>query len=462
MNRILKVTLALLLTASPRALLAQVDFTRYVAIGDSLTAGFNSGGLVQDVQRNDYPALLFRAATGTSTGFEQPLVSRPGLPALLELRSLSPLIIAPRPGQGSPQNLQLQRPYNNLAVPGARIHDLLNTVHSDTNPLFDLVLRGLGTEVQQMVALHPSFVTVWIGNNDVLAAATSGRVIEGVTLTPVAQFDADFRAIMAAVASTGAKIAVGNIPDVASIPFVTTLPPIVVNPQTQQPVLINGQPVPLIGPSGPLRLGDRVLITASSELAKGNGLPPGIPGASGVPLSDAVTLTIEEQQTIGARVAAYNGIISSVANDRGAALFDANALLRRVATEGVDVGGVDYSASFLTGGVFSYDGVHPTAFGYAFVANEWIRAINDKHGSEIPPINLAPYVFGPEGAAGTQAENPPFAGDAFVWTAEADAGFRAGLGVPSEKELSRLAGKNKPGGKGKHKKGTPGGKPGHH
>ena len=78
----------------PAAAAAQVDtgtanFTRYVALGDSLTAGFMSGGLVRDVQLNSYPALIFRQATGTATGFEQPLVSAAGHPAACStLRSL--------------------------------------------------------------------------------------------------------------------------------------------------------------------------------------------------------------------------------------------------------------------------------------------------------------------------------------------------------------------------------------
>src|SRR5262245_61575395 len=115
MNRrtLSRLLLSALAALTPGLASAQADFTRYVAIGDSLTAGFNSGGLVQDVQRNSYPALIFRAATASSTGFEQPLVTRPGLPALLELRDISPLIIAPRSGQGLPANLNLPRPYNN-------------------------------------------------------------------------------------------------------------------------------------------------------------------------------------------------------------------------------------------------------------------------------------------------------------------------------------------------------------
>jgi lysophospholipase L1-like esterase len=429
----------LLLTALailiPRAASAQVDFTRYVAIGDSLTAGYNSGGLVQDVQRNSYPALIFRAATGSSTGFEQPLVTRPGLPPLLELRDLSPLIIAPRAGQGQPANLNLQRPYNNLAVPGARIHDVIATVHSDTNPLFDLVLRGLGTELQQAVALRPTFVTVWIGNNDALNAVLSGRVIEGVTLTPAAQFEADLRTILDTLASTGAKIVVGEVIPGGFTAFANAIPPIVINPATSRPVLINGLPVPLIGPAGPLDGGDKVLLTAAAKLAQGIGIPAAL-GGTGLPLADSDIFDGAEQRIVSERVAQYNAIIHREADARGAGTVTFLQTLSEL-SRGIEIGGISYSLAFLTGGVFSYDGVHPTAFGYAFLANRWIRAINDKFGSEVRPVNLGPFVFGPEGSAGTQAEFAPLGGDSFIWTAAADAALRAGLGIPSNTELSR-------------------------
>jgi hypothetical protein len=125
--------LALLVTALPAS--AQVNtgsanFTTYVAVGDSLTAGFMSGGLMDRAQVNSYPALIYRQATGRTTGFEQPLVSSPGIPALLELRSLVPLSIGQPSGTGQPLNLTLQRPYNNMAVPGADVHDVLATTSS--------------------------------------------------------------------------------------------------------------------------------------------------------------------------------------------------------------------------------------------------------------------------------------------------------------------------------------------
>ena len=39
------------------------------------------------------------------------------------------------------------------------------------------------------------------------------------------------------------------------------------------------------------------------------------------------------------------------------------------------MGGVAITAEFLTGGLFGYDGIHPTDLGYAILANEWIAAL---------------------------------------------------------------------------------------
>src|SRR4029078_57792 len=68
------------LVAAPAA--AQVDFSRYVAVGDSLTAGFISGALTQSGQSASYPLQIFRQATGSASGFQQPPVHDPGLPPL--------------------------------------------------------------------------------------------------------------------------------------------------------------------------------------------------------------------------------------------------------------------------------------------------------------------------------------------------------------------------------------------
>ena len=389
------------------------DFSKYVALGDSLTAGFSNGGLATDQQLDSYPRLIHDAATGSDTGFEQPLVSEPGLPAQLALRGLFPTVLTPRSGMGTPLNLNLPRPYDNLGVPGSRIHDTLATV---TGGLHDLVLRGLGTALQEALVQKPTFVSLWIGNNDVLAAATSGIVIDGVTLTTPAAFEADLRSIVGAISASGAHLAIANLPNVTAIPFVNTIPPVLVDPKTNQPVLVGGAPVPLIGPSGPLGPNDHVLLTASAELARGNGIPVQL-GGTGIPLSDSVVLSAAETAKVQARVTALNSIIAQVAQDQGAALVDINSIFDDLVHHGRVVGGIEFTTSFLTGGIFGYDGVHPTRLGYGLVANEFIDAINQTFGAHIPQVDLYPLAFmPPRGVPQASGVEVSTAGSGNQWT----------------------------------------------
>ncbi len=441
-QRVIAASAALLLL--PAAVFAQgggVDFSRYVALGDSLTAGFASGGLAIDSQQGSYPLLLHDKAVGGD--FEQPLVSNPGIPAQLKLASLVPLVIAPKAGLGHPLNLNLPRPYDNLGVPGSRIHDTVATV-TDHGGLHDLILRGLGTALQEAVALHPTFVTVWIGNNDVLAAATSGIVIEGVTLTPVAQFNHDLNTIASALATTGAKMAFATIPHVTSIPFVTTIPPVVVNPATQQPVLINGQTVPLIGPNGPLGANDHVLLTAQTELAAGKGIPAAL-GGSGQPLSNSVVLDANEVAQIQARADQFNAAIRNVASQQGAALVDVQGIFDQIVASGYSAGGVHVDAKFLTGGLFSYDGVHPTPFGYALIADAFAQAIDANYRSHIGRLNLGRVLRqgGAITAPVTQAQ-----ARAAELTTRAVNNWRNVLRLPSQSRLEQLAARQGGGGGG--------------
>jgi lysophospholipase L1-like esterase len=455
-KKILASLLALALPTAGAAFGQAADFSKYVAFGDSLTAGYSSSALARTYQLNSYPALIYRQAKGTATGFEQPLISDPGISGLavcnganppapcgiLRLVSLgvSPTIV-PTAGRGVPLNLTLGRPYDNIAVPGATVHDLLTTRFGGFH---DVILRNnpanpdtAATQLQEGLVLRPTFATLWIGNNDALAAATSGRVIDGVTLTPLASFEADYRAIANAIAASGAKMAIANIPDVTSIPFVTTVSRFVPNPQTGQPVVIGGQTVPLLGPDGPLQAGDFVLLTATTELAQGRGIPAAL-GGSGVGLSDAAVLSASEVATIRARVNGYNAVIRAVANEKSAAFVDANTVLTNLAVHGITVGGISYGSGFLTGGVFSYDGVHPTAFGYAYIANLFIDAINDKFGNDIPLVNLYPFVFGTSSGASTTAKvAAPSAEEStasgytdFIFTGDARRSLLLSLNVP--------------------------------
>lgn len=376
---------ALVLVAGPA--LAQSSFQSYVSVGDSLAAGFVSGSLVETHQVKSVPALLARQAGASD--FQLPLVSEPGIPTELGLFSLAPTITAKSDKVGVPKNLALPRPYNNLAVPGAIAADALLRNGSEGG-LSQVVLRGRGSQVEQALALRPTFITLWLGNNDVLGAAVRGRAIEGVTLTPKAVFRQVYGNVVAALRTSGARIVAANLPDVTSIPFVTSIPPVVVNPATRQPVLVNGAPVPLLGPNGPLASNSFVTLGASSLLSRGIGIPRAL-GGTGEGLPDEVILDAGEVAIIKDFVDANNQAIRDICGAANIPLLDVNGILKQVQRKERHIAGVTLTAEFLTGGVFSYDGVHPTELGYAVIANDWIDLIN-KNGGTLAPVDLGPFL----------------------------------------------------------------------
>jgi len=398
---------------------AQVSFARYVALGDSITAGVASGGLMQFYQERSYPGMLAQYAQAND--FQQPLVSAPGLPPLLELQSFYPPAIAPSSNTpGQPVNLALARPYNNLGVPGFTIYDMLNTVGdvnnliagTSTEPEADLILRTPAVEVPpgsgnyvpfpaitQAIALDPTFLTMWIGNNDILGAAAYATPIDGVTMTPLAAFEAMYAAALTTLTSqTTAPMVVMTIPDVTAIPFVTTLAPYLDVPGVGRVPLI-GSGFPPGSPPGPLPEDAYVTLGASSLLAQGIGIPLEL-GGTGIPLPEDLTvvqaqavpgvvLRQEEVQVINARIAAMNNAIRSLANAHGIPVLDVNAFFDRIVSgHPYVVGGVDLTADFLVGGIFSYDGVHPQNIGHGIIAVELIDLVNDYYGTNIPQVNL--------------------------------------------------------------------------
>jgi lysophospholipase L1-like esterase len=376
---------------------AQPSFAKYVAVGDSLTAGFTNGTLMLTHQAASWPFLLARQAGVGSANYQQPYMTDPGIPAELALLSLVPSpVIAPKSTElGLPANYQLDRPYDNVAVPGATSVDVLTRT---TGGLHDLILRGRGTQLQQALSLSPTFVTLWIGSNDVLGAVTAGRAIDGVTMVPLPTFRAAYAQIVAALAATGATVVTATVPDVTAAPFANAILPVVVDPATRQPVLVGGQTVPLIGPSGGLPADAKVTLGASSLLAKGVGIPAAL-GGSGQPLPDEVVLDPTELAVIRDRVSAINQSIREIAGAASVSVLDLNAFIGDLLANGRSYAGITLDGSFLTGGLVGYDGIHPTETGYAFLANEWIAFLNREKGTHMMPIDIAPFVFGTGGAS---------------------------------------------------------------
>jgi lysophospholipase L1-like esterase len=369
---------------------AQTDFTTFVAIGDSLAAGFSNGCMLEKHQAHSVPALIARQAGVTD--FQQPVVSEPGIPAEMVLLQIAPTVVIGRKSSdhGTPTNLALPRPYNNLAVPGHTAYDALVTTGGGR--FAPIILRDGGSQAVQAAALHPTLIGVWIGDSDVSGAALEGRVVEGGNITPVDEFRQTYGDLIAALKATGADIIAANIGDPTTIPAVNTIKPYVVNPATGEPVLVNGERVPLLGIDGPLTSDSFVTLAASPLLAEGIGIPREL-GGTGQPLPGGVVLDPGEVANIRGHLDSDNQAIADICGQAGIPVVDLHALYARVASPGVEVGGIRVSSDFLTGGFYGYDGLHPTDLGYALMANEWIAVLN-AHGANLPLVDLSPILAG--------------------------------------------------------------------
>jgi lysophospholipase L1-like esterase len=419
------------LFASP--LFSQTTFHKYVALGDSLTAGVEGTCLVERHQQRSYPKLV--ADQLGIADFQQPLLSERALtspltaPVCLGTVVAGGTIAIGAVSQiGSPRNAALARPYDNLGIPGANAGDLVdlkvaNPSGNTANVSATVVLRNFPggpfqnqSAVDEANLLNPDLITVWAGPGDILSAELSAVAIEGVTLTPVAAFEAKYTQLMSAIRGTGRTIIALNIPEETNTPFTQTIPRVVVNPTTRQPVLVDGQTVPLLGPRTtatcstapcPVPEGTLVTLGASSLLAQGIGIPSSL-GGTGLPLPDGsfsppstlnqgVLLYPDEVALMRQRTADLNARIASIAAANDATVLDTHGLYDDIVSHGYDIGGgIVVTNAFLTGGVFSADGFHPTNIGYAIVAKEILQHLNSVKGTDFELPNMAEALFTPD------------------------------------------------------------------
>jgi hypothetical protein len=400
--------------------LGSINPQRYVAIGNSITAGYQSSALFSSSQRYSFPSLIANqlSLVGEGPTFIQPLVRDPGVGGRRRITSLSPLAIATDSSLNAASGTAYLDPslpavgYHNLGVPGAyvanpfgNVNDFLDTLNSFTksfsglygdNPFHHLIRRNPsngnpgnpGSVWMQAKGLSPTLITVWIGNNDILIHAAEGGT---APYTPPGVFSANFNSLVDSLESTGAKILIATIPDVASIALMTTLQWFVPDPNDISKPLFGGY-ISLSGEMGDgsvrnLKPGDLVLLTAADYLAAGYGLPGFIPGANGQPLPNSVVLDSVEVALIRSVTAQYNAAIKQRANPN-IAVADVAERFSEIARNGVVIKGVAFSTAYIRGGLFSLDGIHPTSQASGLLANLFIETMNRAWGASIPHVDV--------------------------------------------------------------------------
>lgn len=267
---------------APAASAGSADFSRYVAVGNSLTAGFADGGLYNEAQAKSYPAILAQQFALTGKGpasFVQPSFSDarrdgsgyakllvvngalgPVLPSTANMflgeavaytGGRLPLPTATPPGSGALELEAYTGPQpDNLGVPGISVLSSDRTAALTGNAAADAGLRGaaqlygnLNNYYQRLLPAadrgtkdyvtyigqkSATFFSCWLGSNDVLTYATAGAVVNPAdpfsNLTDTTSFGRGYRNILNTLSKGGTVPGVvANIPNVTSIPYFNTV-----------------------------------------------------------------------------------------------------------------------------------------------------------------------------------------------------------------------------------------------
>ncbi len=402
------------------------DFTRYIAVGNSLTAGYADGGLYLNGQLNSYPSIianqmlnvnssltfnqpLFSAAQAAGSGYQKltgfDATGTPILTAVAAAAVRGSINLGPPIGT-VPLFTKYTGAIDNYGVPGIKLNDIDNPGYGNANPYMERMFTAASPTITTsyldfVTASSFTFFTNWLGNNDALGYATSGGA--GDVLTPAATFTTKYTTLINRLTANGAKGVCATIPDVTTIPYFTTVTvPLVLatvqkaNP-TVQALYINAADATgtTYGPRT-ATASDLIVLTfptsliGSTTAGTGGGVYPyGLHPNN--PIESKYVLDLNEQALVKAAVASYNNSIKSIALAKGLAVFDAFAFLTNVKANGYVINGINLSSNYISGGIFSLDGVHLTPRGYSIVANEFIKAANSTYGSTIPLANVSAY-----------------------------------------------------------------------
>jgi lysophospholipase L1-like esterase len=378
-------------------------FGTYVAIGNSITAGYQSDGITNTTQQQSFAFLL---ASQMRTRFAYPALAGRGCPP-----PLTNWQTGARAGAGSTSTTCDLRTatsatdvLNSVAVPGAASTEVNSPTSPYHNTLTTLFLGG-ETQVQRAIEAHPTFLSIWIGNNDVLQAAATGLVTAtpGISrgITPVATYIANYDGMLSAL-TAGAPNAKGVLIGTVNTGAAPILFPVSAFNNAQFAAgfsqLAGGTVTLHPNCTGSAALVSFAIIPQMRAYnpATGAGHPrtivcqkntPGVPP----PVGDIFILDDEDQAALTAAVSAYNTHVQAKATELGWAYADPNALITALRTAGCILPAPNLLAAATSspfGACVSLDGVHPSATGQAQLANALITVINAKYGTTLAPVTV--------------------------------------------------------------------------
>ncbi len=235
----------------PELTSGDADFSNYVALGASFTAGYTDNALFIAAQENSFPNLLAQQFANVGGGaLTQPLMSDNiggllfgGNPMpdgsfgpRLFFNGAGPAVLPGTPTTEATTNLG--GTFSNVGVPGAKSFHVPFAGYGGLNPYFGRMASSpAASMLGDALVQGPTFFTLSeIGGNDVLGYATSGGTGVDQTgntnpltygnsdITDPNVFAQSFSGMVAALTQNGAKGVVTTVPDITSLSHFTTVP----------------------------------------------------------------------------------------------------------------------------------------------------------------------------------------------------------------------------------------------
>ena len=401
-----------------------INVSNYVAIGGAMTAGYSDGALYYNAQQNSYANLLaeqFKLIGGGE--FKIPYVAQNSIgignannaPSILGNRtdcqgtiSLGPVKIATQGDASVFTNIYAsQGSFNNFGIPDVKVIDM--DVNGYTNPFYQRMnSNNTSSILSDAVAKNPTFFSVMLGLNDVLNYALKGAASESITpLTGSVGFgfEASINNVIDKLTANGAKGVIANIPSIKTMAYFNTIAWNALKIDTTTAKNLNlyygaiGAPFTFIEGSNGFIIEDQsVPFISLRQMQEGEFVLLNVPldsikcykWGSLIPIPDRFVLTASEILSVETAISNYNIVLKNIANARGLAFVDVNALFTKI-KNGYVYNGVTINASFVSGGFYSLDGLNLTPRGNALIANEFIKSINTTYNSTIPHINASKY-----------------------------------------------------------------------
>lgn len=426
----------------------EANFSKYIALGNSLTSGFRDNALYIDGQNESYPNIIAQQMKRAGGGeFVQPLMSDNNGGMILGTTVIqatklyiesfsngSPVLKNVAATPTTDVTKKLSGTINNMGVPGAKSFHLIAPGYGNlsgitlgtANPYYvRFATSATSTVAGDAAAQKPTFFSLWIGNNDVLSYASSGGLgtdQKGNT-NPASYGSNDIsdpnvvagaiKTVLETLKAAGStKGVIANIPYVTSIPYFTTVP---YNPLTPQKL---GSNITVLNASlyGPLKqaltafgAGDRINLLSSTASN-----PVLIKDVSLTNLSAQLTAALTP--SLGAATAAAFGQIYGQARQATAedyVLLTASSVIATTnasAPASINVNGVSYplenqyvltktEAASVKTAIDAYNSqisALATAYGLAFVnANAKMVELNSASGIQFDGVKYsAKFVTG--------------------------------------------------------------------